>query len=265
MTNVFRHRRLLIGLLVVVAWTASTRAEAPKIETTLAKINASFKNMEVKLVEWPDELHTQLGDLKKIAFMAYPAKRSPGKLPLLISLHGGGGKTATVERQLERSARVKGLPLAEAAAKNLVLLEPNSAGSFDPTTLNKMLDYVLKTHDEIDQNRVYVMGHSMGGSGTWRWINASPERFAAAAPCGFSGGDEGTPSRLIGLPIWMMVGGADGANTPAVTKRVERLKEAGHPRAKLTVFSKANHSTANAAVFSSVELVDWMLALSRQR
>ena len=29
-----------------------------------------------------------------------------------------------------------------------------------------------------------VMGYSMGGKGTWAWINESADRFAAAAPCG---------------------------------------------------------------------------------
>lgn len=260
----FRIYQAVFVVFASMGWTASIRGEEPKIEATLAEINERFQNTEVKLVSWPDELHEQLGELKKTAFMSYPSKQSSGKLPLLICLHGAGGKKISVERQLERSARVKGLSLVETAGKQLILLEPNSAGNFDPKTLSKMLDYVLKAYGEIDETRVYVMGHSMGGSGTWRWINESPERFAAAAPCGFNVSDDGDLSRLTDLPIWAMVGGDDGANTPAITKLVKRLREAGHPNAKLTVFPDAKHSQANAAVFSSVELVDWMLSLSRQ-
>ena len=88
----------------------------------------------------------------------------------------------SLEQQLARSAEVKGLRLAELAGRGLMLLEPNSADIWDAGSLNTMLDYILDNYPEIDRNRVYVMGHSMGGWGTWSWINESSDRFAAAAP-----------------------------------------------------------------------------------
>ena len=258
------ENKVLLSMAFAIALPTVVRGDEPTLVQTLAEINDRFQNIEVKLVEWPDELQPRLGELKKIAFMAYPVKETPEKLPLLIALHGAGGKQMTVQRQLARSAEVKGLSLAEAAGRNLILLEPNSAGDFDPETLNIMLDYVLETNDKIDRNRVYVMGHSMGGSGTWKWIHHSPERFAAAAPCGFSAGESGDVSRLVKLPVWGMVGGDDGQNTPSIEKMVQRLRDAGNPNVRHTVFAGANHAQANASVFSSVELVDWMLSFSRR-
>jgi predicted peptidase len=257
--------RISLALVLPFIFAATVHCEDPELEKSLAEINDRFQNMDVKLVQWPDELQTRLGELKTIAFMAHPVKKTDVKLPLLIALHGAGGKDKSVQFQLARSAEVKGLSLAETAGRNLVLLEPNSAGDFDPKTLNTMLDYVLETHVEIDPNRVYVMGHSMGGSGTWKWILQSPERFAAAAPCGFSSGDTGDVSRLLKLPIWGMVGGDDGKNTPSVKKMVRRLQDAGNANAKFKAFPNANHSRGNKAVFSSVELIDWMLGHSRER
>ena len=215
-------------------------------------------------MEWPVELQEELGELKRIAFMATPVEKSEGKLPLLITLHGGGGRNMSLNQQLERSAKVKGLELAELAEKDMILLEPNTAALFDPASLNTMLDYVLATYPEIDTNRIYLMGHSMGGIGTWTWINASPERFAAASPSGIGIGDSGNAQRLADLPIWGMVGGADNPDRVAGIKRmVQRLREAGNQRVKYTEFPGANHAAANAAVFSSVELVDWMLGFSK--
>jgi pimeloyl-ACP methyl ester carboxylesterase len=72
----------------------------------------------------------------------------------------------------------------------MILLEPNTAGLWDADSLDTMLDYVLENFPEIDKDRVYVMGYSMGGKGTWVWINESADRFAAAAPCGFRGCEE---------------------------------------------------------------------------
>ncbi len=169
----------------------------------------------------------------------------------------------SVEQQLARSAEVKGLGLAELAAKNLILLEPNSSDTWDAGSLNTMLDYVLETNEEIDENRIYVMGHSMGGWGTWDWINESPDRFAAASPCGFPADGMGDPARLVNLPIWGMAGGDDGARTAGIKKMVERLRAAGNKNVKHTEFPGASHSEGNAAVFSSVGLVEWMLGLSR--
>ena len=183
-----------------------------------------FKNSQHR---WPDELHQKLGKFKKIAFIAYPSKRPAGKLPLLISLHGGGGKKMSVQQQLARSAEVKGLALAELAAKDLILLEPNTSDDWDADSLNTMLDFVLKKHDEIDESRIYVMGHSMGGWGTWAWIGQSSERFAAAAPCGFPVPETGDYQGLVKLPIWGMAGGADGERTTGIKKMVQRLTAAG--------------------------------------
>ncbi len=242
-------------------WTVAEANEDAGVAEALEEINERFENTEVEIVEWPVEIRQKLGSLKKLAFMAYPAKRPSGKLPLLIALHGAGGKNMSLRDQLIRSSKVKGLALAELAGKDLILLEPNSTDSWDPNTLDHMLDFVLENFDQIDENRVYVMGHSMGGTGTWNWIRQSPNRFAAAAPCGFGSGasSEGI-EKLIHLPVWGMVGGDDGKNVVSVQTMVDNLRATGNSRVRHTAFPGAKHSQGNAAVFSSTELVDWMLS-----
>ena len=68
----------------------------------------------------------------------------------------------------------------------------------------------------IDADRVYLTGLSMGGYGTWSLGMAEPERFAAIAP--ICGGGEllkillVTPARkeaLQKLPVWAFHGGKD--------------------------------------------------------
>ena len=156
-------------------------------------MNARFKNVEVELLEWPDELHEKLGKMTKLALMTRPVEKIEGKLPLLINLHGGGQRwwNNSFQQQLAIAAEMgmkRGFDLAELAGKGLITLDPNTAERWVADSLDTMLDYVLETFPEIDGDRVYVMGYSAGGGATWRWINQSPDRFAAAAPCGFSGG-----------------------------------------------------------------------------
>lgn len=240
-----------------------TGFQSGDLQKTLSNINTSFKNVEVSIVNWPNDLYQKLGGLKKSAFMAVPRKETSGKLPLLITLHGAGGKAWTIDEQLSRSAVVKGLSLAELAGKELILLEPNSSENWNSETLNIMLDYVLEQYPQIDKKRVYVMGHSMGGRGTWDWIQQSPERFAAAAPCGFSGVSEDDEIRkLVNSPVFGMVGADDIKNVGSIKKMTDLLRATGNSNVRHTAFPDANHSKGNAAVFSSVELIDWMLTFS---
>jgi len=246
-----------------------TQAGDAKLAETLADMNARFKNVEVELLEWPDELHTNLGQMTKLALMTRPVKRSDGKLPLLINLHGGGPRwfNMSFQQQLVIATEMgmkRGFDLAELAGKELIVLDPNTAERWDANALDTMLDYVLETFPEIDTNRVYVMGYSAGGGATWRWINQSADRFAAAAPCGFTGGSaQDDAKKLAKLPIWSMAGGDDGKNPAGVRNMVERLKVAGNVNVKHTEFEGADHRAGGRAVFRTVELVDWMLGFKR--
>ena len=244
----------------VRAWTVSAENEDAGVAEALEEINDRFENVAVRAIEWPEATRTAFGSLKRVAFVASPVEQPSGKLPLLIALHGAGGKNMSLRDQLIRSARTKGLALAEKAGMDFILLEPNSSDSWDPDTLDRMLDYTLETYDYLDAERVYVMGHSMGGSGTWNWIRQSPGRFAAAAPCGFSSGasTDGIEA-LVGLPVWGMVGGDDGNNVASIQAMVDNLRAAGNESVRHTAFPGAKHSQGNAAVFSSVDLVEWMI------
>ena len=246
-----------------------TQAGDAKLTETLAGMNARFKNVEVELLEWPGELHEKLGKMTKLALITRPVEKTEGKLPLLINLHGGGQRwfNNSFQQQLAIAAEMgmkRGFDLAELAGKELVALDPNTAERWSADSLDTMLDYVLENFPEIDRDRVYVMGYSAGGGATWRWINQSADRFAAAAPCGFTGGsDQDDAKKLANLPIWAMAGSDDGKNPAGIRKMVKRLKAAGNVNVKHTEFEGADHRAGGRAVFSTVELVDWMLGFSK--
>jgi len=256
-----------------------TQAGDAKLTEAISEINARFKNVELELLEWPSELHEKLGKMTKLALVARPVEKIEGKLPLLISLHGGAQSwwDLSLQEQLAISApggpfeqkrgfkKPRGYDLAELAGKGMILLEPNTAGLWDADSLDTMLDYVLENFPEIDKDRVYVMGYSMGGKGTWVWINESADRFAAAAPGGAGGGDIDDVKKLAKLPIWAIAGGDDGDRTTGVRKMVERLKAAGNVNVKHTEIEGGDHGAGGLAFFSSVELVEWMLGFKRPR
>ena len=71
----------------------------------------------------------------------------------------------------------------------------------------EMLASVRESHN-VDESRIYIMGISMGGFGTWDLILRNPDLFAAAIPiCG--GGDPDKASSVAHLPIRTFHGDAD--------------------------------------------------------
>ncbi len=84
---------------------------------------------------------------------------------------------------------------------------------------NEHLDLVLKSIDSlvinenIDRNRIYVMGFSMGGSTTANAISKRPDLFAAAINIsGISQFDK--MDLLFKMPIWIVHGTLDTDNFP---------------------------------------------------
>jgi len=70
-----------------------------------------------------------------------------------------------------------------------------------------LLDRLL-AETPIDPRRVVIGGASGGGYGTWAFLHACPDRFAAAFPIA-GGGDPARVDKLGATRIWMFHGGHD--------------------------------------------------------
>jgi len=98
-----------------------------------------------------------------------------GKWPLVIQLHGLGGsyRIGGVRREIE----------------DCVVVAPDGRGATDYKLWGE-LDIIrvledVKRRYSIDDDRVYLYGGSMGGSGSWQLGVHFPDRFAALGPvCG---------------------------------------------------------------------------------
>ena len=87
--------------------------------------------------------------------------------------------------------------------------------------------YIQDPKNQVDSKRIYVMGLSMGGYGTWDAIQRRPNFFAAAVPiCG--GGDTSLASKLIDLPIWAWHGDGDKVIKPSRSRdMINAISKAG--------------------------------------
>jgi predicted peptidase len=80
---------------------------------------------------------------------------------------------------------------------------------------------------KIDENRIYLMGHSMGGIGTWKIAPKYPDVWAAIAPISGTGAPD-TLEKIRHVPEIIVHGDNDPTvNVSGSRTMVARLKELG--------------------------------------
>jgi len=145
--------------------------------------------------------------------------------PLLVYLHGAGesgrdlrgliseGATGTPPVALERGVAIPAL------RDQFVVAAPQTSFGWAPEDVARFVDFFLAASTatpRVDAARVYVTGHSMGGSGALH--AATTGRFAACAPVAPAG--SARPHALRGVPIWAFHGANDAVIPSAVSERL---------------------------------------------
>ena len=99
----------------------------------------------------------------------------------------------------------------------------------------------------IDRNRIYVLGHSMGGMGSWEAIWERPDLFAAAVPSSGVISLWKDLERVKSVPIWAFHGSKDRAvpveGTRALFSRLQKLKG----KMKYTELTGEGHNSGRIA------------------
>ncbi|MEM9478181.1 MAG: dienelactone hydrolase family protein [Verrucomicrobiota bacterium] len=223
---------------------------------------------------------------KEIKFMnpeyllASPETDSKDLLPILIYLHGAGGRGDDIQKIrgqvgpiLEGIAKFEKGPCLVVAPQCLRAVpgEENSIWSADD--LNVFLKH-LKATLPIDESRIFLTGNSMGGYGTWVWGATSPEHFAAIAPVsggiGRGGPKDVTPEidawikNLATIPVYAFVGASDKVVPPDRSQRlIDGIKNAGGNKAKIKVYPEGGHGV-RGEVYATSEFYDWLFSKRRE-
>ena len=162
--------------------------------------------------EWVVELH----EAHVINEMPYrlmkPINYRPGEsYPVILSLHGGGGRGTDNLKQLRNWNQV----LAEEQNRKdypSYILAPQANELWNGVHLEN-IKAIIKELPSVDKNRIYILGHSMGGHGTYIILQIDPDYFAAAAPSAGSGltttEDFINASIIKDIPIWAFHGDQD--------------------------------------------------------
>lgn len=101
----------------------------------------------------------------------------------------------------------------------------------------------------VDTKRIYVMGHSMGGAGSWNAIWAAPERFAAAIPSAGGLAPWKDTTRFKNVPIWAFHGDSDPTVPFSFSQVIFDAIKAVKGNMKFTVLKDVKHNASSYAFY----------------
>ena len=201
------------------------------------------------------------------------------RYPLLVFLHGAGERGNDNEKQI--SVFVQNLfSYPESPLYDAIVLAPqcptDSQWVLAPWTDNytisetpesPALECLCMVIDElrdfynVDDDRLYVTGLSMGGFGTWDLLSRHGARFAAGIPiCG--GGDPSYAGLLKRIPIRTFHGSEDEAVPVKCTRQMfAAIKKAGGELIDYTEFDGMGHNVWDT-VYTDREVIDWLFEQS---
>lgn len=142
------------------------------------------------------------------------------KWPLILSLHGSGERGADI-------TAVKRWGIHKVLKENdklpFVVVSPQlPEGEMWEMKINLLSDLLdkIESNYNIDSDRLYLTGYSLGGYGTWNFAILKPERFAAIVPISGGAISPQRAQRLDKLPIWVAHGDSDTIVPIEESKRI---------------------------------------------
>ncbi len=189
----------------------------------------AFTASAMSVSEGLEALESQFADGKNNFDYVYytPVKKTSDtkKYPLIIWLHGqfsGDYKRYQLENcevalwsSEEYQAKIKGTGGAFIFLPRDPTLQLDMAWNGPVSELKLSIDaFILKYKKNIDTNRIYLGGFSMGGKGTVRLASAYPGYFAAIFPMSSVYNPSNTDLKALkDTPIWMFTCRSDYINT----------------------------------------------------
>lgn len=232
------------------------------------------------------------GSQRTAALYVPPDYSEQAAWPLIVYLHGGGGKGDNegnaITQWLDRQ------PIARTVRDHpewfpaLVLVPRCPEGKIwspvprDPVQSKWRLDRhggepipdaeahvtaaieAVTESYAVDADRITVAGHSMGGEGSTRYAAIHADRIAGVAPSAGSAVIvlEDAPV-LARIGVWIFQGENDHLSTAALARQmVAAIRSAGgDPR--YTEYEGVGHGTARLA-FGDARVIEWLLAQRRR-
>ena len=181
------------------------------------------------------------------------------KKPLLIYLHGAGERGETLSKVCVHG------PLKEIGRldilKEFIIVAPQCGEGQTWWDYSERLYQWISAYvkrPDVNSERVYLTGNSMGGFGTWALSMAHSELFAAILPiCG--GGLAWNTATLENVPVWAFhCVGDDVVKCQNTIEMIDGVKRSSKTEVKITIYPEISHD-AWTKTYANPEIYAWLL------
>lgn len=235
----FRVRAITTGLAAAIV--LATLLDCTK--ATVGQENASDGDTTTKLgqIQKRDYDFKAAGKRMEYTLFVPSGYQKDKKTPLIVALHGLFSSPQQIIRyrgltQLaEKHGYIVVAPMGYnsrgwygSRGQTSRFSQPKNLGELSEKDVMNVLGLVRKEFN-VDQTRIYLLGHSMGGGGTWHLGIKYPDVWAALAP--IAPAISSSPDKLQKIkhiPVIVVQGAKDPLVRAANTRRwVEKMKELG--------------------------------------
>jgi predicted peptidase len=190
--------------------------------------------------------------------------------PLMIFLHGAVARGKTSEEYINNNPLFDMLILNKKISKEFpcIIAAPQCPNGNDnawskPDIMQILIELVntLAVNLNVDTNRIYVTGVSMGGFGTFDLLSEKPDLFAAGMPiCGGSFYGTQIAEKIKNIPIWAFHA-ADDYVVPVKHSReiVMAIENVSGKAIRYTEYKTGGHFIWNG-IYSDLDNLKWLFA-----
>lgn len=200
---------------------------------------------------------------QELPFVLHIPKITKEKKPLIVFLHGSGEKGTDIEK-VKAHGPFKYLKTHEIDAYILAPQCPENE-YWNEEIVYELISKI-QNENNIDSNRIYLTGLSMGAWGAWNLVFARPETFAALVP--IAGYVDRIPMiencKIAAIPIRMFHGLLDDVVAVDYSISIYKKLKNCNKDIKLTIFDDANHDSWSR-VYDNKEIYDWMFKQTKNR
>lgn len=240
--------------------------------------NDSFSGLRLSEIFKADTLHASNG-IDLLYRLYIPMNYDPNKsYPVVLFLHGAGQRGndnySSLTLGIIEPFKDPNNPIYESIVIAPQCPAHESWGDYEPDLSERQkqaleeakdvgaimeLINLVKDEYNVDSDRVYVTGLSMGGYGTWRMLYKAPDTFAAGiVVCG--GCDPKYAEILKDIPIKIFHGSKDDSVPIEEDKQIyNAIKELGGDKIEFKTFIGGGHGIWDYA-YRTEGLFDWLFA-----
>ena len=238
---------------VTVTSSDSSQVASPTTSSSKTKTSLVFK----------DSAFYQFANFESLPYriMTPRSYDSTSTYPLVIFLHGIDERGTDNEKQLKWGASLFQSDSISKQYPSFVVFAqcPSENKWFDlpiQDLLRGMINNLVGVNN-IDQNRIYIVGLSMGAYGTYATVAANPGLFAAAVA--ISGDGDEKKSRDMAKTNWKIYAGKKDQIVPSEKseKMAKALKESG-ASVSLTLYPNADHLQSWTNAFAEKDFCSWL-------